>query len=188
MAKIKGSAMIDVVKFLRTRREEATAALPQELQHYLQHKVLASSWYPEEDLVVLLQVLAKFFPGQAGIDIYDVIGTATANQHLTGIYQGMVKNADVTSLPSRLQALWKTQHDSGQLILERIGARHVRMQISDFGHPSRELCKILTAYLRESYHLVGVETPQVAKIGCILDGDPTCTWEITWTESDGPDC
>jgi len=187
-AKVKGSVMVGVVKFLRTRREEALEELPEHLHHYLQERVWAASWYPEEDLVTLLRVLAKLFgQSQPGTDIYEVIGTITANQHLTGIYEHMAKQKDVSALPLHLSTLWETQHDTGRLRVVRQGPRKMLLEIADYGHPTKEMCRIITAYARECYQTVGIENPQVTKTTCRMRGDPSCTWNITWTEADGPD-
>jgi hypothetical protein len=44
MGKIKGTAVILIVKVLRFKKEEARKALPENLHRYLEERVMSSSW------------------------------------------------------------------------------------------------------------------------------------------------
>jgi hypothetical protein len=55
MANAKGTSLIDMVEFLRSRRDEAMALRPSELRHYLDEKINVASWYPEQDMIGLVK-------------------------------------------------------------------------------------------------------------------------------------
>src|SRR4029453_12144455 len=63
MGRAKGIALLDAVKFLRARRDDAGDVLAPELHKYLDEQIGTSSWYPEEDLVALIRAVAKLLPG-----------------------------------------------------------------------------------------------------------------------------
>ena len=59
MGRTKGTSIVEIVKFLRTRRDDALQALPAAVHHYLDDRVLESAWYPEEDLVALVGAMVE---------------------------------------------------------------------------------------------------------------------------------
>ncbi|MFI5315367.1 MAG: hypothetical protein ACHQ6T_06690, partial [Myxococcota bacterium] len=62
MGRVKGIAILDAVKFLRARRDEALEVLPPRIHSYLDGQVGTSMWYPEADLVELIRGVAKLLP------------------------------------------------------------------------------------------------------------------------------
>ena len=180
MAKVKGTNLIGAVKLLRKSREKARAALPPALHHYLEERVLPTSLYPEEDLVGLIRGMAVLLKDVGG-DVYELMGRAVVRDHMEGVYEHLLKG-DRLSFARRVSTLWQTQHDTGRLVLVDDGPGRARYELTDFGHPSREMCAVIRGYILEALAHSGFASVEVVKAGCVLDGRDACTWECTWRE------
>ena len=181
MAKTKGTNLVGAVKFLRRNRAAARASLAPALHHYLEERVLPTSWYPEEDLVALLRAMAPLL-GDATGNVFELMGRATLREHLEGVYERLLKG-DRLTLARRVSTLWQMQHDTGRLALISTGPGTARYELEEYGHPSREMCATIQGYLHEALVAAGFGAVQIRKARCTLDGDPLCIWECAWNES-----
>ena len=181
-ARTKGTNLVDMVKFLRTQREAALALLPQSLHHYLDARLNVAAWYPEEDMIALVRVLAKLMP-DAGDDPQAAlvrIGRLNAHMHLQGTYAHLLADARLAQLPVRAVALWKSMHDTGDFKLS-IETDHAEARLGGFGHPTPEMCTMLGAYVLELFELAGMREPRGDEVACCRAGAPECRWRITWS-------
>ncbi len=62
MACANGMTVINAVKYLRKNKDAAKEFLPPKLHGYLEKRILVSEWYPEQDILPILQTLAKLIP------------------------------------------------------------------------------------------------------------------------------
>lgn len=176
MAKTKGTTLIGLVRFLRRHRDEAGPTLPPRLLHYLDERVHAASWYPEQDLLELARCVAPMFPA-AVADPFETMGRISARDHLEGTYGHLFEGTDdPLAIPARAFALWASMHDSGRLETTVEPPAAVRVELLEFALPSREMCGIVTGYLAETLRLVGFAAPRADKLSCRLDGAPRCGW------------
>jgi hypothetical protein len=178
MSKVKGSALEGAVLFLSQRRDEARSMLPARLQHYLDERISASAWYPEEDLVALIRTMLRLLPGERDQVLADM-GRATAREHMEGTYAHLIEGGRVRNLGIRAATLWSAMHDSGQMAVTDSAPGRVRLELAGYGHPSEELCKISCGYIHEVLRLNGIETEPV-KLACAVAGDEACVWDFTW--------
>jgi hypothetical protein len=181
MAKAKGTTMVTLVKFLRSQRERAAAALPASLHHYLEERIHASSWYPEADMLELLRAMLGLIPGSREA-LLEQLGVALAREHLDGIYGHLKLDArdDTATMARRCFALWGSQHDTGSFHFEQLAPGTAKLEVRDYALPSAEMCGILGGYLAESLRLGGVAKLRVAKHCCRLDGAAVCAWSAEW--------
>ena len=93
MAKVKGSALVEVVKFLRSQGEAGRRATPEAQRHYLEERVLPASWYPEQDLLVLLRAMVQFLPGDRESALANA-GRFSARTHSEGVYAHLLAPTD----------------------------------------------------------------------------------------------
>jgi hypothetical protein len=175
VAKAKGSTLIGAVKFLRRRRDEASALLPERLQHYLSERISEAAWYPEEDLLELVRATAKLIPGPAA-ETFALMGRATAQAHQEGVYAHLLEGG---ATPAAGFALWSTMHDTGRLRTTREAPRRLRIDLVDYALPSREMCAIVGAYIEESLRMGGVSA-RVEKLECRVAGAGCCRWRCNW--------
>jgi hypothetical protein len=183
VAKVKGTNLIGAVKLLRKNRAHALVALPAELHHYLDERIIITEWYPEADLVTLMRAMAPLLRG-TNEDPYELFGRAAVREHMAGVYERLLKG-DRASLARRVSVMWQAQHDTGRL--EFIGhvAGRGRYELKDYQHPSREMCGTLTGYLSESLRASGFASVVLDKVRCTLDGHDRCIWECRWRDEEG---
>lgn len=176
MGRVKGITILDAVKFLRSRREESLAVLPEELHRYLDDQVVASLWYPETDMVELIRATAKLLPGPMDRALM-MMGERSARAQ-TVVYGDLIRGIQSNS---RTFALWSTQHDTGELRSSMEAPNRVRLELVGFEDTSREFCLLLNGYLAGTLAINGVTDATVEKLSCRLWGDQLCAWRGSWT-------
>ena len=178
-AKVKGTNMLSAVKALRVAREQARAALPPRLHHYLEERILVSTWYPESDLMDLLSTLGRLMPAGGG-DPFVFMGRTTAREHLAGIYRAHVRTGDVERTLRSGVTLWRNYHDTGTLTVELETSQQAIVCLRDFAATSREFCRLLTGYFTELVDQAGGRDVTVTKLECSLDLAADCRWRVIW--------
>ena len=178
MSKVKGSAMEGAVRFLASKREAAEPLLATPLLHYLDERISTASWYPEEDLVALIQVMLRLIPGDRDEGL-EQMGRSTARGHLERTYTHLIENGGPRNLGIRAFALWSAMHDSGEMHVVDQSIGSMRLSLSGYGHPSEELCKISCGYILEVLAQNGIYA-EVTKLSCAVTGDEACVWDFRW--------
>jgi hypothetical protein len=176
VAKTKGSAVLAAVKLLRSRRPEALALLRPQLHKYLDERIIVAAWYPEEDLLGLITACAGVFPVR-GDSIFETMGALAARGHLEGVYADLVQR----SVAARAATLWKSQHDTGQLVLVRETENSATYELVDWGLSSGAYCRLLGGYFAEVHRFAGASEPSFAHPSCRAGGQERCVWEIRWS-------
>jgi hypothetical protein len=169
-----------LVRFLRSQRERALAALPADAHPYLNETIQPSSWYPEQDLLTLLRGMLDLLPGDRERTL-ETLGATVAREHLEGVYRHL-RTDDTDTLARRSVALWGSQHDSGsfEILVEAPG--RARFEVRDYALPSREMCSIFRGYFAETLRVAGAVDVVVEKQTCVLRGNDACVWAVTWAE------
>jgi len=178
VAKVKGSAVEGAVRFLAANREAAEPLLATSLLHYLDESISTASWYPEEDLVALVQAMLRLIPGKRD-EVLEQMGRATAREHLERTYTHLIEHGGPRNLGIRAFALWSAMHDSGEMHVIDQSVGSMRLSLSGYAHPSEELCKISCGYILEVLAQNGIEA-EVKKISCAVTGDEACLWDFRW--------
>jgi hypothetical protein len=189
----KGTGLIPLVAGLKVH-PDVRETLPARLRHYLDEPLLPSGWYPEEDYVGLLEVLAaKMDPATVGGNVWSFLGRAAAQRDLagdqdstpppsrtptSGLYRQFVKS-EPTSLPEfflRARKLWQLYHDTGTLDLYRRSETDiVVLRLSGYQFAFRGLIESQTAYFLEFARLSGLKMEGRAVPGTKEHTD----WEFT---------
>jgi hypothetical protein len=186
VARVKGTALIHVVKALRSVKDEARPLLPEHLHRYLKERILAASWYPLKDLVALVGAVAQViksrqpeFPG----DVFTLMGRAVAREDLSGVYAQLLKRGNPQESVLRAASLWRTYFDTGSLSVSLIGPGRARVELDDFGVNSPEMCRVLVGWFSEFAEMTGVGDVSFIETQCRCRGDPSHVWEIEWEAS-----
>ncbi|MCG8589516.1 MAG: hypothetical protein MJE66_09515 [Proteobacteria bacterium] len=182
-AQIKGICLLELVKSLRRRREEALEVLPEAVHYFLHDKLQISQWYPEEHHIQLIRGFATLLERDGVKDIYETAGAVHARNHVEGVYEHLLTGTNAGTLSVRLAALWGAMHDTGRVRVKTMSPGQVQAQVLDYGHPTTEMCTMVGAYFKEAYRLSGAENLRVTKSACCVEGDDVCTWEIAWDPS-----
>jgi hypothetical protein len=179
MGRAKGITILDAVKFLRARRDDALEVLPGSLHGYLDDQIVASMWYPESDLVELIRAVAKLLPGPMDRALM-LMGERGARAQ-TLVYGDLIRG--IVS-QSRTFALWSTQHDTGEMRSTMEAPNRARVELVGFEDTSREFCLLLGGYVAGTLAINGITDASVQKLSCRLWGDRLCTWRCSWTPLD----
>ncbi len=179
MGRVKGSTLLGAVKFLRSRRLEATPLLPPEHWHYLDETIKNSAWYPLEDLLALVGVAAELH-GTGRDQALEFMGDFAARSH-AALYGDLLRGSGSSS---RVFALWSTQFDAGKMQRTTEGRGRARVELQDFESPSRELCLLIGGYIRGTLGMNDVEDIAVEKLSCTTRGDRVCSWRASWKRDD----
>jgi hypothetical protein len=172
-----------------------------ELQHYLDEDVLVSAWYPMDDYVEMLQLLAaNLDPKTMGGDPYRAFGLIAARRDLKGSQTNVPQNQRVDraglyksaidhgrGLSGRIRrALWlrSLYYSRGHYEARRSGERSLRLTLCDFPVVSAQLCTMSTGYLIEVFH----DPPKgwLEKVSCRARGHSACEWELRFDERADP--
>ena len=181
MGRAKGIALLDAVKFLRGRRDDAVEVLPPELHKYLDEQIGTSTWYPEEDLVALIRAVAKLLPGP--IDRALMMMGERGARSQTLVYGDLIRGMGAGTM-SRTFALWSTQHDTGEMRSSLEAPNKLRVELAGFEDTSREFCLIVGGYVAGTLAINGITDGSVQKLSCRLWGDERCAWRASWTPVD----
>ncbi|MEX2207789.1 MAG: hypothetical protein WEF50_16310 [Myxococcota bacterium] len=176
---MKGSTLLGAVKFLRSKRVEATALLPDEHRHYLDETIKNSAWYPLEDLLALVGAAADLL-GTGRDQAFEFMGEFAARAHAE-FYGDLLRGSGSSS---RVFALWSTQFDAGQMHRIAEAPGRARVELQEFKSPSRELCLLIGGYIRGTLGLNDVEDIVVEKLSCTTQGQPVCAWRASWKRDD----
>jgi len=179
MGRVKGIAILDAVKFLRARRDDALETLPAPMHHYLDDQIGTSMWYPEGDLVELIRGVAKLLPGPIDRALM-MMGERSARAQ-TVVYGDLIRGIQSNS---RTFALWSTQHDTGEMRSQMESPSRVRVELAGFEDTSREFCLLLGGYLAGTLAVNGITDGSIQKLSCRLWGDSICAWRGSWSPLD----
>ncbi len=173
MPSVKGTILVPLIKALRARRDEARAALPPELHHYLDERVLLTGWYPEQDHLALLRTLGKLL----SLTSYVTMGTILAQFELRGVYRAQLHEGDAMRTIRGFTQFWPINHDTGtiEVVERKTGATVI---LSGYVIVSREICEIVGGYVGEAVRMAIGRAPHVSHVRCRANHAPTCVWEL----------
>jgi hypothetical protein len=174
---IKGTHIVALVKGLRAQRAKALALLSPKLHHYLDDRILAGSWYPDEDHRQLLNVLAALNPQIP--DFWGYIGLVAARATLNSVYKAMIAPGDPMQTLMRTSRHYALYHSHGRLEVTPVDKNHAKFEIFDNSTASPEMCRTLTVFYAQTLNLAGALEVKFVKRLCRASGSH-CLWEVEW--------
>jgi hypothetical protein len=177
--RVKGANVLAAVKMLRANRPRAVGLLPAKYHHYLDERILVSSWYPEADQLELLRAVSLLLPGTP--DPWMMIGRIAARGDLTDLYRNMVRPGDLKEALRTSSSLWRTFHDSGDLKLTLAEPGRAVAVLRGYAATAREMCRVIGGYVTEVVQVAANRDIRTVKLGCTLDGAPDCSWRMIWS-------
>ena len=177
MANIKGTGIFTVLKLLKKR---GVQELPQGLSSYYEKQVLVASWYPEDDFIDLLQVLAHSAPAKEK-DPWQWGGRAVAHMDLLQIYSFMVQKGSPLGTLQRLPRLWRLYHDSGRADVGILEDGRAQVQVADYAFADEYFCRWMKGYIAEMLHIGGARGINVRSLrtGSL---DKPAQWLAQWQD------
>jgi uncharacterized protein (TIGR02265 family) len=176
--------MLNSVKFLRANfKEKALELLPPEHHKYLDARILVSSWYPEEDNLAIMRVLARIMKENipdVGDDVYAYMGRYVAQADFSVFYVNLIRPNDPEETLRRAPVAWRMYHDTGSFSVSIEGPGRARVELSDYGLPSKEMCSLLKGFHEQMIIMAGAQEVSSKEISCRNRGDRSCVWEMRW--------
>ena len=187
MGKIKGTVLLQIVKYLRLKKEEGRKATPEHLHHYLQNRLLAANWYPEDDYLELLRALASLFEVGPDVDLWEHLGRIAARSYIDEAYKILVKKADAEGTLKNFALLWELRHDTGKAEITTLLPGTVLIKIRDYVLVDEQLCRAIQGTIMGMLEIAGIKDMQITKGLCRARGDELCAWQIQWNPAKSGD-
>jgi hypothetical protein len=189
----KGLALEGTVAALRPAYARTPEIIPEALQHYLQEDIVPDRWYPLDDYLSLLKILASTLdPAKAKGDLFRAFGIIAAQRDVRGVQNNVPEAmrptnvgaftgalAGVTGLATlvrRALHLRERYYSRGYYKVKRVAERRLMITLHDFP-ACAELCAVSTGYLTEVLRSAQVGA-WVERASCRGNGDQDCRWEV----------
>jgi uncharacterized protein (TIGR02265 family) len=179
MAKLKGTFFQNTVKALRRHGAAARGAVSEPLRHYLDARILTSSWYPEEEHLELLRALVQLGPNRHRA--WEELGRVSAERDMGTVYKALFRPGDPAGSFERLRAVWALGHDTGSLEPQLLSPGSGRLHLRDYPLVSEELCRLNTAFFATVLRQAGAKHADARHTHCRGRGDGACSWELRWS-------
>ena len=185
MGRIKGTAVLSVVKALKVLGKERVAAeAPPAVAHYLDERILPSSWYSEDDHLALLRLLGRLIQtslSEQQEDVFVWMGRNSAQTDMSTVYSSLVSTASPETAFRRGGTLWQAYHDSGSLQITMTGPSKGTAELTDYPGSAPEVCRVLTGWLAGFVQTAGGKDVKVRETRCKHRGAMSCIWEVEWS-------
>jgi hypothetical protein len=181
VAKIKGTALVPAVKFVRKNREKMEPYLDDVARRLASARILPGSWYPVEDVTHILEAICKFLGGSLAHSM-EMLGTYCAEEDLNGLYAHLITPGDPSRSFRRAVMLWPNYQDTGRLacIIPDPARPCVIIRLKGYLQ-TIPYCAAVAGMARVVARLTGVEkTFKVRQTHCTLLGDSFCEFEAVW--------
>jgi hypothetical protein len=182
--RVKGTIMVEVVKYLRSRKEAARDVVPPSLHRYLDTRILSTSWHPEEDYLELMRALVKIRPttdATPGVSPWEAAARASNAAYVEGPYKVLLRPGDPAQTLANFGALWRLRHDTGDIRVVPEGDTAARLELRDYALVAREACELIQGTIWSVLHHAGAEKLRVEQVRCRARGDEACVWHVSWS-------
>lgn len=186
---VKGTVLVQVVKALRAY-PDGRDAVPPGLRDYVEKRILAANWYPEEDYIALLGVLAPFVEHDRritdwprGVSYMEYIGRSAVATYAQGPYKALFRGDDVVRALRNFRSFWELRHDTGTArVLVGKDQRSAVLELEGCAVRSKDYCEMLRGSIWGflSHGGADPERIEVRKDACTAEGDPLCRWKLSW--------
>ena len=176
--RIKGTGIVGIVRALRTFREQASRLLTPQLLHYLDDRIVPTSWYAEDDYLALMEAFMRINHKAS----WEGVGAIAAREALSTVYRNVIVEGDVPETARRMRVNWRNYHDTGELSVEN-EPNLVRVPVRDYCMVSTPLCRLNQGYFAALLELSHAVITDQRKVHCTARGDAACIWEFGWRAS-----
>lgn len=178
----KGLNLLNAKKFVVGRYGEegwaaVLAALPPD-EATIIDGAIAVGWY-EADLLPHLYRALEETEGKIDRRLFEHLGTFAAERDLTTTNRLFLRMANPAYVLEKAGEYWHRFHEIGQWTVTRSGGNGATATLADFTIDAH-FCRMLTAYIRRMFELVGAKAVHVEHPRCRARGDTACVFEGSW--------
>lgn len=180
--RIKGTSIASFLAFLEAeygpaRLKEFIATLEADLRKRCEGLVLASAFYPVEELESLARKARLHFGGDD--TFYERSGAYNASFGLCGVHKALLARPTPLDFLRAAERSWGQFIDEGSVDANLVGDGKVRLRYESI-RGSDVRCARATGFLTRSLELVNAQKLVVTKTACTEKGDAFCEWSVVW--------
>lgn len=180
--RIKGTSIASFLSFLEAeygpaRAKEFIGSLEPDLKKRCEGLILASAFYPVEELESLARRARLHFSGDH--TFYERSGAHNAAFGLSGVHKALLARPTPLDFLRAAERAWGQFIDEGGVDANLVGDGKVRLRIEAV-RGSDVRCPRTTGFLWRSLELAGGQKVSVRKVACTVTGDPFCEWNVVW--------
>lgn len=182
LVRIKGTSITSLLAFLEAEygpgpTRDFLATLDPALKKRCEGLILASAFYPVEDLEALATRARAHFRGDSSF--YERSGAFNASFGLSGVHKALLSRPNPLDFLRAAERAWSQFIDQGSVEANLVGDGKVRLRVD--GLPGSEVrCQRSTGFLLRSLGLAGAQKLSVVKVHCTQSGDTFCEWNLAW--------
>ena len=186
--RIKGTSIASFLAFIEAeygsaRLKEFIGTLDPDLRKRCEGLVLASAFYPVEELESLARKARQHFSGDG--TFYERSGAHNASFGLSGVHKALIARATPLDFLRAAERSWGQFIDEGSVDANLVGDGKVRLRYEGI-RGSDIRCARATGFLRRSLELVNAQKLVVIKTGCTEKGGAFCEWSVAWDATLSP--
>jgi len=180
--RIKGTSISSLLSFLEaeyggSRTREFVGTLPIDLRKRCEGLVLASAFYPVEEMEAVARKARQHFNGDA--TFYERSGAHYATVGLGGVHQALLARPTPLDFIRALERSWSQFVDEGGMDGNVVGDGKVRV-IFEQVRGSDVRCPRVTGFLGRALEMAEGKKVRVIKAACTEKGAQFCEWGVSW--------
>lgn len=181
--RVKGIALLQLVKGLRIHRERAEELLDESYHSYLKDTIALTAWYPEEDHIALLEAMTQIV-GPAEEDPWSFLGRIQGHNDLSETLYYRIEHGQPWRTLRSWSELWRIYYDKGRATAKLLGPGQARAEIHGYDHAGHEgMTKLFAAFLGEMLRLAGARSVGVRIVEYGSATSPI-VFETSWREKE----
>jgi hypothetical protein len=180
--RIKGTSIASFLAFLEAeygapRAKEFVSSLDADLKKRCEGLILASAFYPVEELEALAKKARQHFAGDS--TFYERSGAFNASFGLGGVHKALMARPTPLDFLRAAERSWGQFIDEGSVNVTQVGDGKVRLRVEGL-RGSVVRCARSTGFLTRSLELANAQNLAVVKTACTEKGNPVCEWTLAW--------
>lgn len=180
--RVKGIALLQLVKALRIHREQAEELLDESYHSYLKETVALTAWYPEEDHIALMEAMVQIVASEE--DPWIFLGRIQGHNDLSETFYYRIEHGQPWRTLQSWSEIWRLYYDKGRATAKLLGPGHARAEIHGYGHAGHEgMTKLFAGFLGEMLRLAGARSVDVRIADYGSAGSPI-VFETSWQEEE----
>jgi len=181
--RVKGIALLQLVKGLRIHRERAEELLDESYHSYLKERIALTAWYPEEDHIALIEAMVQILaPSEE--DPWSFLGRIQGRNDLSETLYYRIEQGQPWRTLQSWSEIWHLYYDKGRAQTRRLEGGRARAEIHGYDHAGHEgMAKLFAGFLGEMLRLAGARSVVVRTVEVGSTTSPI-VFEITWKEEE----
>lgn len=182
---VKGTAVLTVPLFVREKfgddgLRQWLERLSDSARLVYSGSILASSWYPLDEILVepTVRLCDTFYDGhiQGAVDQ----GRFSAEHALRGIYKIFVKVGSTDALVSRASTIMPTYYQPSAMEVVERAPGAIKVRITKFERPHPVVEHRIKGWMERALEISGVNSPGVRIAASMTAGSPYTEYQISW--------